>query len=90
MTSYDASERPHNFTGYAAVFRVLDKAGKTLVERTTEDGGVTLNSSGQITIHMTPEETASLPVKPDYTFDLIDTYGRKFLYLHGDIYVSDR
>lgn len=91
MTSLDASEKPHNFTGYAAIFRVLDKAGNTLVERTTEDGGVTLGGPlGTIVLTMTQADTANLPTRPNYTFDLIDTFGKKFLYLHGDIYVSDR
>ena len=52
---------PMDFTGYTAKLQMLGVDSQTLVtELTTENGGVTLDSEGNITLYMTPDQTTEL------------------------------
>lgn len=52
---------PADFTGVTAVLQIVNPTGTLVAELTTENGGLTLESTtGGITIYMPPTETTEL------------------------------
>lgn len=53
---------PMNFTGYTATLQMVGSADPNtlIMELTTENGGIELESDGFITVYMTPAQTLEL------------------------------
>lgn len=78
---------PQDFTGWTGRARIGDP-NAALIELTDADGGVQLSSTGQITLAMTPTQTAGLPVGPyAYQLDLIDPSGAVIRFSRGRLTV---
>jgi len=63
---------PVNLTGYTAKMQAKDKHGvgcEAVIDITTENGGITLDSLGHINLLVSATETAILHAK-DYVYDL--------------------
>jgi hypothetical protein len=70
---------PWNFTGYTArmqIRRTIDSS-TVMIELTTEDGGLEFTDlfAGQLTVHMTDEQTASLTSDGVYDIEIISDAG---------------
>lgn len=62
MMQYLPGGAPMDFTGYTAKLQMTGSAAPEvlLMELTTENGGITLDSTGNIEFYMTPEQTYEL------------------------------
>lgn len=73
---------PIDFTGWSATMLVGQQLAPADVELTTDNGGITLTSNGQIIVVMTPFQTTVLkPPAVYYNLDLTEPGGfiRRFL-----------
>lgn len=62
MMQYLPGGAPMDFTGYTAKLQMTGSAAPEvlLMELTTENGGITLDSEGNITLYMPPADTLAL------------------------------
>lgn len=77
---------PQDFTGWAGVMRIGAPGQTAMSQLSSTGGGVTLSSTGQIVLAMTPAQTSLLPDGTyAYTLDLIDPDGAITRFLRGRI-----
>ena len=70
--TWSINDVPVDLTGYTAKMQARDSYGAictAVVDITTENGGITLDSSGNIDLLVSATETATLHAK-DYVYDL--------------------
>jgi len=77
ITVKDANDAPRDFTNYSGrmhVRRRIDDVD-TLVELTTDNGRMTLNSDGEVYLSMSPATTAAITDSGVYDLELEDASG---------------
>lgn len=79
---------PVDFTGWSAVMLLGAQLSTADVELSTDNGGITLSTTGQIIIEMTPFQTAVLrPPITYYNLDLKEPDGFVRRFLRGRVSV---
>ena len=99
ITWSDSTETAINLSGYSARMQVRESFGAstTVASLTTGSGEIALGpTNGQITIELSPAETAALPVTADfgdawagvYDLELVSAGGEVTRLLEGAFYVT--
>ena len=77
LTVTDSANEPRDFSSHTARMQVRRRLTDTdvLIELTTENGRITMNSNGEIFLGITAVDTAALPTGGVYDLEVIDSSG---------------
>jgi len=90
FTVTDSSGDPIDYSGYTARMHVRRRVDSdtTLIELTTENGRITMNSSGKIFVQLSATETASLDTGGVYDLEIINSAGVVERLIEGNFVLS--
>ena len=90
--TYEAPEGSFvDFTGSTARLHVRSKYGatETLIELTTENGGIELTEDGEITLSVSAEDTAALTFSRGvYDLEIVAPAGEPYKIIKGNVFVK--
>ena len=90
LTVKDSSGNARNLSGYTARMQVrrLVSSSSTLIELTTTNGRISLNSSGEIALSISASDTASLAEGGVYDLEIIASDGTVERVVEGNFYLD--